>query len=201
VVKLGTVSTLAIDTDSMRPGRSVLEIRSVQQLRALASPMRHRIVAAFEALGRCTVRELADHLDVPAESLYYHLRVLTRAGLVVEAGTKPTERRLAQLYELISRDLEVRIEGASREFREAYGRMGSALLRWADRAHRAALHDARASQCGEGRQRTMVQFHPRLGPDAIVELNRRLDAIEAFLLESEDPEGIPYVVTMVVSPA
>jgi predicted ArsR family transcriptional regulator len=180
--------------------RPVYLVERPEQLRALASPVRHRVLAGFEALGRCTVRELADHLGTAPESLYYHVKELVRVGLIVDAGKQPTERRLAQLYQLVSRDLEVCIEGAADEYREAYADMGGALLRWADRAHRASLGDD-VRQSGESRQRSLMQFHPRLTDEAVAELNRRFAAIEEFLRENEDPTAAPYVVTVVSSPS
>lgn len=180
--------------------RPLYSIERPDQLRALASPVRQRVMAGFEALGRCTVRELADHLGMTPESLYYHVRGLVRVGLVVDAGKQPTDRRQAQLYELVSRDFEVRIDGATDEYRKAYADMGGALLRWADRAHRASLSDD-VRQSGEGRQRTLMQFHPRLTDEAVAELNRRFQAVEDFLRDHEDPEAPPYVVTIVSSPA
>ena len=181
--------------------RRTYRIRSPEQLRALASPVRHRIVAAFEALGRCSVRDLAEHMGVAPESLYYHIGRLESAGLIVPAGKRPTDRRLAQLYELVSRDVEVRVEGSSPDLREAYGEMAGALLRWAGRAHAAALDDPGVRQGGAARQRTLVQFHPRLRDAAVAELNRRIEELETFLRDHEDPAGVPYAVTVVVSPA
>ncbi|MDX1392762.1 MAG: winged helix-turn-helix domain-containing protein [Gemmatimonadota bacterium] len=171
------------------------------QLRALASPARHRIIAAFEALGRCSVRDLAEHMDVAPESLYYHVGQLEEAGLIVPAGTRPTGRRLAGLYELVARDIEVRMDEASPELREAYAEMAGSLLRWAERAHADALADREVRQGGPDRQRTLVQFHPRLSDEAVTELNARLTELERFLREGEDPAGTPYAVTVVVSPA
>lgn len=158
------------------------------------------MIAGFEALGACSVRDLAGHLGVAAESLYYHVKLLLAAGLIVESGTRPTERRQARLYRVVSRAFEVRIDGASSDYRAAYDEMAGALLRWAGRAHSAALEDASLRQSGPARQRSLMQFHARLDDDALAELNRRLEEVEGFVRENEDPTARPYAITLVVSP-
>ena len=181
--------------------RPVYRIRRPEQLRALGSSIRHRMVAAFEALGACTVPELADSMGVQAETLFYDLKLLVSAGLVRRVGSRETGRRKAAVYELVARDFEVRVDEEGEAFRDAYATMGSALLRWADRAHAAALESPDTRQAGPERERSLAQFHARLGPEALRALNRRLESIEAFLAEAEDASAPLYVVTLVTSPA
>ncbi|MDH3732317.1 MAG: helix-turn-helix domain-containing protein [Gemmatimonadota bacterium] len=187
-------------SESDRPKEATYLIERADQLRAIASPVRHRIIAGFEGLGRCSVRDLAEHMGVAPESLYYHIKHLAEAGLIVPAGKRPTERRLAQLYELVSRAFEVGVEGANQEFRDAYADMAAGLLRWAGRAHAAALRDPEVRQSGDARERTLMQFHPRLNEEALAQLNRRLEGLEEFLRDNEDPGANQYAVTLVVSP-
>jgi ArsR family transcriptional regulator, arsenate/arsenite/antimonite-responsive transcriptional repressor len=53
----------------------------VALLRAVADPIRWQVVATLGAGGRCHC-ELEEALDVPANLLSHHLRVLREAGLV-----------------------------------------------------------------------------------------------------------------------
>lgn len=54
-----------------------------RQLGALASPVRQEIVDTLEALGgEAPVAALAAQLGRPSDGLYYHLRLLVRAGLL-----------------------------------------------------------------------------------------------------------------------
>jgi DNA-binding transcriptional ArsR family regulator len=54
---------------------------------ALASPVRQEIIDTVEALGSATIAELAVQLGRPADGLYYHVRRLVRAGLLVGNGS------------------------------------------------------------------------------------------------------------------
>ncbi|WP_405946854.1 winged helix-turn-helix domain-containing protein [Streptomyces prunicolor] len=49
--------------------------------KALADPLRIRLLEALWEMPR-SARELADHVDLPADRLYYHLNQLERAGLI-----------------------------------------------------------------------------------------------------------------------
>src|SRR5262245_47733719 len=59
---------------------------------ALASPVRQEIIDTLEALGGATIAELAGALGRPADGLYYHVRRLVRAGLLVGAGSPEVYR-------------------------------------------------------------------------------------------------------------
>jgi hypothetical protein len=53
----------------------------------LASPVRQELVDTVEALGgAASVAELAEQLGRPADGLYYHVDILRRAGLLVDAA-------------------------------------------------------------------------------------------------------------------
>ncbi len=59
---------------------------------ALASPVRQEIIDTIEALGGATIAELASQLGRPADGLYYHVRRLVRAGLLVGRGSPEVYR-------------------------------------------------------------------------------------------------------------
>jgi DNA-binding transcriptional ArsR family regulator len=51
----------------------------------LATPIRTEIIATIQSLGgEASVADVADRLGRPADGLYYHLRALTRGGLLEE---------------------------------------------------------------------------------------------------------------------
>ena len=64
-------------------------IRDKRQMRALAAATRQEIVDVLPRMGTVSVAELAAALGRPADALYFHLRILKRAGLVRSAGTRP----------------------------------------------------------------------------------------------------------------
>ncbi len=180
--------------------RRTRTIERVDQLQAMASPVRHRIVAALETSGPATAKELAALLGTVPESIYYHLDQLIDVDLIFIAGSESTARRPAKLYDLAARDWEVRLDEASAGYRAAYGEMGGALLRWADRSHRAALQDPAVRQSGPQRERSLAQFHARLSPAGLEKVNGLLEELESTLADHEDPSGEAYAITCVVVP-
>jgi hypothetical protein len=68
-------------------------IRGGAAIASLASPVRQEIVDTVEALGGvATIAELAARLGRPADGLYYHVRRLAKAGLLVREDGDGAER-------------------------------------------------------------------------------------------------------------
>lgn len=68
------------------------------QIRLLRSPVRQEIVDTLAALGgEASVGALAEQLGRPADGLYYHLRALTKGGLVTEVAGPDGGERLYRL--------------------------------------------------------------------------------------------------------
>ena len=64
-----------------------LEVRDLEALRALTDPLRLRLVDLLRQAAR-TAKELAAAMEVEQRSLYYHLGLLERHGLVRVVGTR-----------------------------------------------------------------------------------------------------------------
>jgi DNA-binding transcriptional ArsR family regulator len=62
-------------------------------LRAIAHPVRVRILHELNAAGPSRAADLAADLDVPANQASFHLRQLAKYGLVVEAPEEARDRR------------------------------------------------------------------------------------------------------------
>ncbi|MFD6091909.1 ArsR/SmtB family transcription factor [Oerskovia sp. NPDC060338] len=62
-------------------------------LRAIAHPTRQRILTELAALGHARAADLAQVIGEPANSVSFHLRVLAKAGLIVEAPELARDRR------------------------------------------------------------------------------------------------------------
>lgn len=68
------------------------------------SPVRFEIVEAMRGIAPCSVGEIAQALDRPADTLYPHLRQLLRVGVVVESGRRPGRTRPGKTYDLVADD-------------------------------------------------------------------------------------------------
>ena len=62
-------------------------------LRAVAHPVRTRILSELSASGPSRAADLARDLDIPANQASFHLRQLAKYGLVVEAPEEARDRR------------------------------------------------------------------------------------------------------------
>jgi DNA-binding transcriptional ArsR family regulator len=62
-------------------------------LKAVAHPLRVRMLALLRRHGPATATELAQQLDTETGSTSYHLRILAKHGFVTEAATGPQGRR------------------------------------------------------------------------------------------------------------
>src|SRR5882724_1050420 len=82
-------------------------IRSARQLTALTAAARQEIVDVLEQMGTVSVAELAAALGRPADALYFHLRALTRAGLVRNAGHRAQSGRTEALYRTVKPELQL----------------------------------------------------------------------------------------------
>lgn len=64
---------------------STYETMSMEVLKAMANPLRKRLLRALAVAGSGRAADLAQELGVPANKLSFHLRVLAQAGLIQEA--------------------------------------------------------------------------------------------------------------------
>jgi DNA-binding transcriptional ArsR family regulator len=93
----------------------VREIDSVEELRALADPLRLAILSALdtaapdEALAVMSVKELAHQLGEPQTKLYRHVKQLEAAGLIEVAATRVVSGIVEQRYR--ARQRELRLSG------------------------------------------------------------------------------------------
>ncbi len=77
----------------MDPGDDVRQITDPAALKAVAHPLRVRLLAALREHGPATATELAQQLGTESGSTSYHLRVLARYGFIGEAEADPATRR------------------------------------------------------------------------------------------------------------
>ena len=69
------------------------QVTDPADLKAVAHPLRVRLLALLREHGPATATELAQHLDTETGSTSYHLRVLAKHGFVAEAPAGSRERR------------------------------------------------------------------------------------------------------------
>ena len=105
-----------------------------QVLRAIAHPVRNRILTELDARGSLRAADLARELDIPANQASFHLRQLAKYGLVEEDPAAARDKR-DRVWRVVNdgrllvelRELEKQPGGkaASAVFREQRGGLGS----------------------------------------------------------------------------
>jgi len=80
-------------------------LQTVEQLRAVADPLRIRI---FEALTRqaMTATQVGEELNIPAPKAHYHVRELERIDLVKLVETRERSGILEKYYRAVARNLQ-----------------------------------------------------------------------------------------------
>jgi DNA-binding transcriptional ArsR family regulator len=89
-----------------QPFTGIYQLETVEQLRAIADPLRLRIVDQL-ARQAMTATQLGEALNLPANKVHYHVRELERVGLVKLVETREKGGILEKYYRLVAGDLQV----------------------------------------------------------------------------------------------
>src|SRR5688572_26390630 len=76
-------------------------------IEALASPHRLEIVSALGEAEQASIAALAKRLGRTPHSLYYHVKLLERAGVVRTADTQRRGRRDERIWTLVGERIQV----------------------------------------------------------------------------------------------
>jgi DNA-binding transcriptional ArsR family regulator len=144
------------------------------------------LVAALEALGLSSVRELAAHLGRSPQSLYFHLRPLLESGLVEEAGERVVGRRTEHLYRLVG-TLRIAGDVTDPDYGHAMAEMCRSITRAAERDYCRAIEEDGACLLGRRRNLSQHHYHVHLTPRDRSRFLRMLDELDEFLLSHNAP--------------
>jgi len=84
----------------------IYELQTIEQLRAVADPLRIRIYEALE-VKPMTATQVGEELDEPAPKAHYHVRELERVGLVRLVETRERGGILEKYYRAVAHMLRV----------------------------------------------------------------------------------------------
>ena len=149
------------DPDSIR-------IQSDEQLRAIASHTRHRVLRVLRD-GPATITQIAERLGIAKGSSNHHVKVLAKAGLIAVVETRKVGGVTEQYYAMTGRTIELPETGVGRP----------------ETLMRHALADVEGAPPSE--QKTVFLKHARLSPEAWDEFNKRVNALVEELTEISDP--------------
>jgi DNA-binding transcriptional ArsR family regulator len=174
-------------------------IRSKRQMRALAAPTRQEIVDVLPRMGTVSVAELASALGRPADSLYHHLRILKRVGLVLSAGSRRVKGRRETLFRAIAPEMSLCYELGRKGNGSQINAIIASMLRLGIRDFRNSFETADASVSGLQRELWALRKTGWLSKVQIAELNRYIEKL-AKVIASPERKGRLYAVTIVLAP-
>ncbi|MER5348233.1 MULTISPECIES: winged helix-turn-helix domain-containing protein [Streptomyces] len=158
--------------------------------KALADPLRIRLLEALWEMPQ-SARELADHVDLPPDRLYYHLNHLERAGLIEIAEYRPLARgKVERVY--TPAVTEPPSDAANPEEMAEF--LGSMLD-----ATRADINAAyRSKQAGGRREVDLHRGALRLTDEALAELRGHIERLATQFGDRDAPGVWTRVVIAVV---
>ena len=163
----------------------VFMLRSEEQRKAVASPLRLELLGLFLDPKPLSVAEIAERMGRPATGIHYHVRVLEKAGLLRRVGQQRSGRRPEALYRPVADAFKMeQPREAPAATRYAALKTLSTAFRMAERDMRAALTDPGTKSAGPYRNIFGARMHCRLSKQELAELNRHLRDIEKMLLRA-----------------
>ena len=174
-------------------------IHSEKQLAALAASARQEIVDVLEQLGTVSVVELAEALGRPADALYFHLRALTRAGLVRRAGYRRRPGGKEALYRTVAAALQLHYEPGNAANRQAVSAIVASMLRLAGRDFGRSFQPGNVAVSGQHRELWALRKVGRLSLPQLAELNCRISSL-TDAISAPRSDGRLYAVTVVLTP-
>ncbi len=178
-------------------------VRRADQRAALTSPLRLEILEHFLVAGPASVAEIADRMGRAADSLYYHVRLLVKVGLLRQRGTRKSGKRDEALYALVAPRIDLSCKPGSPASTASTMKTMVSAFRLAEREMRAALDDRTLRQDGRDRNFYAARMRCELSRKALADVNRHLTAIEAiFLRELKNPaRGTACSLTVAMVPS
>ena len=174
-------------------------IRSKRQMRALAAPTRQEIVDVLPGMGTVSVAELATALGRPADSLYYHLRMLTRVGLVLSAGSRRLNGRRESLFRAVAPEMSLCYELGRKGNGSQVNAIIGSMLRLAMRDFSNGFKSGEASVSGPNRELWALRKTGRLSQEQIGEINRYIEKL-THVMAAPGRKGRLYATTIVLTP-
>ena len=146
----------------------VFEARTQEQLRALGSLVRHRILRILRD-GPATITQLAERLEIAKGSSNHHVKILAKAGIVHVVETRKVRGVVEQYYGMVARTIEMPDDPSGR-----------------DVLMRHALADIEAAPPDD--QRSVRLKHVRLSRAGWQEFETRIQTLFDELTAADEPD-------------
>jgi len=179
-------------------------VHRADQRAALTSPLRLEILEHFVVAGPAAVDEVAVRMGRAPDSLYYHVRMLVKVGLLRARGSRKSGKRDKKLYAVVAPRIEIPCRPGSTSSTETTLKTMASAFRMAEREMRASLDSGRFEEHGRYRNFYATRLRSDLSRASLAEVNRHVKAIEdIFAREFRRPPtgGTSCSWTMTLLPA
>jgi len=175
----------------------VYTIYSEKELLALASSARQEIIDVLAQMGTVSVAELARTVGRPADTLYYHLRILKKAGLVIDCGSRMIQSRREALYR--ARNLNIDYQAARQKNAGALTAVASSMLRLGIRDFKEAVRNEEVVVSGNHRELWAARKTGLLTKKNVGDINESIKKLLSSVLPRSNT-GQLYGITILLTP-
>jgi DNA-binding transcriptional ArsR family regulator len=155
----------------------------------LASPIRQEIVDTLAALGgEAGAADLAQQLGRPADGLYYHLKILCQAKLIVELDGRAEGERQYRLAGEPSKPLRLAYKTDSAPHLKALRKFAHGLLQVAETDFAEALETPDVITEGPSRQLWAARNKAWLSGEELEEVNALLERLCELMSSPRTPQ-------------
>jgi hypothetical protein len=160
-----------------------------QVMWALTTPARLEILDAACVLGVCSAGDIAGMTGRSRTSLYPHIEHLLAAGLLLDAGTRPTGKRTEQLYRPVARQINFRHNSQDPENVAYHATYGKVICRLLARLHEKATNHPEIVPRGPHRDTHCGAQTAWVDDRTLAEINEHINRIWELCRQSEPGEG------------
>jgi hypothetical protein len=171
-------------------------------IRLLASPLRQAIVDTIVADGETTANALSAVIRRPADRLYYHLRLLEKAGMLRSREARAANGRSERFFDVPDRPLYLRYDPSSSANRNAVRRVVSGMVRSAMRDFVRGMERKGVRTSGPQRELWASRVQGRLATRDLEIVNALLQSLLDRLASRPHSQtvGTTYQLTWLLSP-
>ncbi len=182
-------------------GAKTFVIRDGKQMRALRAASRQEILDTLAPMGTVSIPELAAALGRPADSLYYHFRILQKVGLIRGAGVRESNGRKERLFHAVAPDLKLAYVPGPKGNAKAVTAIVGSMLRLTSRDFTEAFQNEKTAVEGAHRELWAARTTGWLTKSQIAELNRRITEMLHETISSSPQGGEQlFALTVVLTP-
>ena len=177
-------------------------IQQRKQLVALKAAARQELLDVLSSMGTVSIAELAAAIGKPADSLYYHVGILQKVGLVLAAGVREVAGRNERMYRAVASDLRLAYTAGPKGNAEAITPIVDSMLRLTSRDFKAGFADEATLVEGPQRELWAARTTGWLTAQQVAELNQYIASMRQTTVSSPPRRGEErlYALTMVLTP-